>query len=73
MTNNKAYLTPSGGLNSWSGRFEIMGFKTHDTALAMESLSDGGFFINKLYAECRTGEPLALPPGGKARYIKADG
>ena len=60
MTNSKAYLNAGVGLNSWSGRMELVGFESHDNGLAVESLS-GGFWIDNMLAVCRSGEPISLP------------
>lgn len=52
MTNSKAFLAAGVGMNSWSGRMEIIGFEAHDNSLSIEALSDG-FWINNLLAVCR--------------------
>jgi hypothetical protein len=51
---------------------EILGFETHDVGLTMEALA-AGFWIDDLYAECRTNEPLSLPPGARVDRMPADG
>ena len=60
MTNTKAYQTAGVGLNSWSGRMEIVGIEAHDVGLSLEAL-EPGFWIDSLVATCRTGEVLAMP------------
>lgn len=52
FTNNKAYLAAGVGLNSWDGRMEIVGWESHDTGLAIESLAES-FWINKALVVCR--------------------
>jgi len=32
-----------------------------------------GFWIDKMLAQCRTGETIAMPPGGSAAYMNGDG
>ena len=39
FTNSKIFLTPTGGLNSWTGKMDIINYETHDVGLAIESLS----------------------------------
>jgi hypothetical protein len=72
MTNSKAFLTPSTGLNSWSGRMEVIGFKCYDCGLSIQALASG-FWIDDLSVECRTGEPLLLPATVYATSIAGDG
>jgi len=52
LTNTKTFLVSSVGLNSWSGRMEVIGYESHDVALMMESLSDG-FWIDNALSVCR--------------------
>jgi hypothetical protein len=35
LNNSKAFLTPSNGLNSWSGRMEVLGLEVHDMGLSI--------------------------------------
>ena len=72
LTNSKAFLTPGDGLNSWSGRMEVLGFECHDCGLSIEALQSG-FWIDNMLVNCRTGEPLNLPPGADATEMSADG
>ena len=67
FTNTKTFLTAGVGLNSWTGQMEIKGFEAYDQRLAIEALSEG-FWIDNMYAACRTGEDLGLPsPASAAR------
>jgi hypothetical protein len=52
ITNTKAFLAAGVGLNSWTGSIEIIGWESHDTGLALESLSDG-FWLDKALVVCR--------------------
>jgi len=72
ITNSKAFLIPSVGLNSWSGRMEVVGFEAHDVGLGLEAL-EPGFFINDLLVVCRTGETWAMPLNTRANYISGSG
>jgi hypothetical protein len=72
MTNSKAFLVPSVGLGSWSGRMEIVGFEAHDVGLSVEALA-AGFWIDNMLAVCRTGHSIALPSGASAASIAANG
>jgi G8 domain len=72
LTNTKAFLVPSVGLSSWSGRMEIVGFEAHDVGLSIEALA-AGFWIDDMLAVCRTGSDLALPPGASASSIPGHG
>ena len=72
LTNSKAFLTPSVGLGSWSGRMEVLGFECHDCGLSIEAL-EAGFWIDNLLVTCRTGEPLNLPPNGRANSMGGNG
>ena len=71
ITNSKAFLVPSVGLNSWSGRAEIIGFEAHDVGLGLEALASG-FWIHNMLVVCRTGEDLVMPTQ-HANEIKGDG
>lgn len=53
ITNSKAFLVAGVGLNSWTGVMEVVGWESHDTGLAIESLSNGGFWIDRALAVCR--------------------
>jgi G8 domain len=72
LSNSKAFLIPSVGLNSWSGRMEILGYESHDSALSIEAL-EPGFWVDDMLVNCRSGESLVLPPGATAIYIGAYG
>jgi len=72
LEQNKAFLTPGPGMNSWSGRAEIVGYETHDVGLALEAL-ESGFWISDLLAVCRSGTPLVFPSGSDATDIAGDG
>eukprot|EP00591_Stephanopyxis_turris_P000730 CAMPEP_0195512014 /NCGR_PEP_ID=MMETSP0794_2-20130614/4132_1 /TAXON_ID=515487 /ORGANISM="Stephanopyxis turris, Strain CCMP 815" /LENGTH=1294 /DNA_ID=CAMNT_0040639729 /DNA_START=53 /DNA_END=3934 /DNA_ORIENTATION=+ len=72
MTNTKAFLSPSVGLNSWSGRMELLGYEAHDVGLSVESL-ESGFWIDDMLVVCRTGADWAMPPGSSATLAKGDG
>jgi len=72
LTNSKAWLVPSVGLNSWTGRIELVGMELADTGLAVEALS-GGAWIDNMLVVCRSGEELILPPGGSASFISGSG
>jgi hypothetical protein len=52
VTNSKAFLVAGVGLNSWTGTMEIVGWESHDTGLAIESLAES-FWIDKALAVCR--------------------
>ena len=52
LTNSKVFLVSSVGLNSWTGRIEVVGYEAHDVALMLEALSDGFWLDNALVA-CR--------------------
>jgi hypothetical protein len=52
LTNSKTFLVSSVGLNSWTGRIEIIGYEAHDVALMMEALSDG-FWLDQGLVTCR--------------------
>lgn len=70
VSNSKVFLTPSPGLNSWSGRMEIAYFEAHDVGLGLEAL-ESGFGIDNLLVECRSGEVWSMP--GNPRYASANG
>ena len=72
MTNTKAFLAPSVGLNSWSGRMEIVGFEAHDVGLSLEAL-EAGFWIDNMLVVCRTGTTLALPTGASTSSMSGNG
>lgn len=72
VTNTKTFAAPSVGLNSWSGRAEIVGFEAHDVGLTLEAL-ESGFWIDDLLAVCRSGTKLQLPPNADAPRLKGDG
>jgi len=72
ITNSKAFLVPSVGLNSWSGRMEVIKYEAHDVGLALESL-EKGFWIDQMLSVCRTGENWQLPSGSKATKMAGDG
>jgi len=72
MTNSKAFLIPSGGTNSWSGRMEVVGYEVHDAGLALEAL-EAGFWIDDMLVVCRTGANFSLPEGSRASGIKGSG
>jgi len=72
LTNTKSYLNAGVGLNSWSGRMEIIGFESHDVGLAIEAL-ESGFWIDDMLAVCRSGEPLALPPNAGINRVQGTG
>ncbi len=72
ITNSKAFLAPSIGLSTWSGRMEIIGFECHDCGLSIQALASG-FWIDDVLAQCRTGEPLSLPPDVAATFLAGDG
>ena len=72
MTNSKAFLSAGVGLNSWSGRMELIGFESHDNGLSVEAL-ESGFWIDNMLSVCRTGEPLSLPTDARSTRIRGDG
>lgn len=72
LTNSKVFLTASIGLNSWSGRMEIVGYECHDCGLSIQALASG-FWITNILVQCRTGEPLILPPNVNATDLTGDG
>jgi hypothetical protein len=51
---------------------EILGFEAHDIGLSLESL-ESGFWIDKMLAQCRTGEAIAVPADVKVFYMRGDG
>jgi hypothetical protein len=73
VSNTKAFLVAGVGLGSWSGRMDVVGFECHDCGLSLESLSDGGFWINKMLTVCRTKSPIVLPENARASFIPANG
>ena len=72
ITNSKAFLTASPGVNSWSGRMEIKFFEAHDVALGLEAL-ESGFAIDEILIECRSGEEWSMPPDGNPSGASANG
>lgn len=72
FTNSKTFLTAGVGLNSWTGDMDVNGFEAYDQRLAIESLSDG-FWINRMFVACRTGEDLGLPSPGTAAKLEGSG
>jgi len=72
INNSKAFLTPSDGLNSWSGRLEVLGYEAHDMGLSLEAL-ESGFWIDKMLATCRTGESIAVPSGVNVAWMTGNG
>jgi len=72
ITNSKVFLVPSDGLNSWSGRMEVVGFEVHDVGLSMELL-ESGVLIKNLLAECRSGEIWLMPSSCRATYMTGNG
>uniref|UniRef100_A0A7S4S4Y0 G8 domain-containing protein n=1 Tax=Ditylum brightwellii TaxID=49249 RepID=A0A7S4S4Y0_9STRA len=72
ISNSKTFLVPGPGMNSWSGRAEIVGYESHDNGLSLEAL-ESGFWIDNMLSQCRTGEKIVLPSGGRAYYMKGDG
>lgn len=72
ISNSKVFLVPSTGMNSWSGRAEILGFEAHDVGLGIESLS-GGFGIDNFLVECRSGETWVMPPDAYVSSVPANG
>lgn len=72
ITNSKAFLVPSVGLNSWSGRMEVIKYEAHDVGLALEAL-ESGFWIDQMLVVCRTGESWQLPSNSYAYKMKGDG
>ena len=52
ITNSKTFLAAGVGLNSWTGTMEIVGWESHDTGLALESLAKS-FWIDKALVVCR--------------------
>lgn len=60
VTNSKAFLHAGSGLNSWTGRIEVIGFESHDGGLGLEALSEG-FWLHNGFIQCRTGENLSFP------------
>lgn len=72
MTNTKAFLAAGVGLNSWSGRMEIIGYEAHDVGLGIEALGSG-FWMDQMLITCRTGENLAIPSDVNANRIRGNG
>ena len=72
MTNTKTFLSAGVGINSWTGQMNVKGFEAYDQRLAIEALSEG-FWIDKMYVACRTGEALGLPSPGTAAKLEGSG
>ncbi|CAB9506538.1 G8 domain-containing protein DDB [Seminavis robusta] len=72
VSNSKVFLVPGVAYNSWHGRMEVEGIEAHDVGLALESLSNG-FWLKDMLAVCRTGEPIAMPPGASMTRVRGDG
>jgi len=58
--------------NFWSGRIEVIGYESYDSRLAIEALSSG-FWLDNMYAGCRTGVPLGLPAPASATRLEGSG
>jgi len=72
LTNNKAFLTASPGMNSWSGRMEVTYFEAHDVALGIEAI-ESGFGIDNFFVECRSGEEWVMPYTARVSDVNAYG
>lgn len=72
ITNSKAYAIAGAGMNSWTGRIEVLSIETHDVGLSLEAL-EAGVWIDRLLATCRTGEDLAMPREAVASYVRGSG
>jgi hypothetical protein len=72
LNNTKVFLTPGSGLNSWSGRMEILGYEAHDVGLSLESL-EAGFWIDRMLAQCRTSGSFTVPPGVQVSQMNGNG
>ena len=73
VSNSKAFLTPGVGLNSWSGRLDVVGFECHDCGLAMAALSSDGFSAHNVLAACRSRTSIDLPSSAAANQISGSG
>jgi hypothetical protein len=51
---------------------EVLGFEAHDMGLSIEAL-ESGFWIDRMLAECRTGETIAVPPGVNVAWMAGSG
>jgi hypothetical protein len=71
LTNTKTFLTAGVGLNSWTGRLEIIKYESHDSRLSLEAISDG-FWMDNALVVCRTGEALSMP-SNNAYNLEATG
>jgi hypothetical protein len=71
LYNSKVFQVANVGINSWSGRMEVIGYETHDVGLALEAL-ESGFWVTEMLAECRSGEELRMPVA-KADSVRGDG
>jgi len=72
VTNTKTYLAAGAGLNSWSGRMEIIGYESHDTGMALQAL-EAGFWIDNLLAVCRSGDPVSMSSWSDVSYMEGTG
>mmetsp|Transcript_11766 Transcript_11766/g.14644 ORF Transcript_11766/g.14644 Transcript_11766/m.14644 type:complete len:1149 (-) Transcript_11766:779-4225(-) len=72
LTNSKVFLVPGAGINSWSGRMEVIGYESHDNGLSLEAL-ESGFWIDNMLSVCRTGESWIMPPNSVANAVKGNG
>lgn len=72
VTDNKAFLVPGVGLQSWKGRMEVKRFEAHDVGLGLEALQSG-FWIHNMLVVCRTGEKWRMPDGSLPTKVKANG
>ncbi|KAI2493236.1 hypothetical protein MHU86_21310 [Fragilaria crotonensis] len=73
VSNNKAFLTPSIGLNSWGGRLDVVGFECHDCGLCMQAQATDGFSAHDVLVACRSRTPIVLPSSASASKIPAVG
>lgn len=72
ISNSKTFLIPGVGANSWLGGVDWLGFESHDNGMALEALSRG-FWVDNMLVNCRTGDKIEFPPGGKATKMKGTG
>ena len=72
FTNGKSFLVAGVGLNSWKGQMNIKGYEAYDQRLAMEALSTG-FWVDRMFVACRTGEDLGLPLPAAASRLQGSG
>eukprot|EP00934_Nitzschia_sp_Nitz4_P002884 Nitzschia sp. Nitz4//scaffold35_size145790//102540//106801//NITZ4_003043-RA/size145790-augustus-gene-0.122-mRNA-1//1//CDS//3329549163//2874//frame0 len=71
ISNSKVYQVANVGVESWTGRLEVVNYESHDIGLSLEGL-EWGFWIDKMYVTCRTGETMALPVQ-RADYVRGNG